>query len=157
MDAVFDCSLGRELTQQEVAALPPAPRGTVAERKVRMRERIETMRDRCFQAGFTVPSGPLAGKVLQTRDLEDRTNWLTSQAAYMAAISQGGGAVQAASFRTEGNETITVTYSEGFAALMMMAEWGKTVMGNSWALKDAVKEAGTHAALDAIDVTAGWP
>lgn len=154
---VFNCAEGRELTPEEEAALPPEPRGTVAERKARLRDQIEARRDQCFQQGFTVPSGPLAGKVLQTRGIEDRTNWLTSQAAYMAAISQGGGNVADASFRTADNETIVVTYSEGFAALMMMAAWGKAVMGNSWTLKDAVANASTHAALDAIDVEAGWP
>lgn len=120
-------------------------------------EAVNARRDACFRAGFTPASGPLAGKTLQVRDVEDRTNWLTSQAAYAAAVAQGGGALQEATFRTESNETITVTYLEGLTALLAMAAWGKAIFGNSWALKDAIAAAADQAALDTIDIEAGWP
>lgn len=118
---------------------------------------INRKRDAIQRAGFTVPAGPLAGKTLQTRDEGDAINWLTSQAAYAAAVAAGAGAVEDAWFRTADNETVVTSYTDGHAALMMMAAWGKTWMGNSWRLKDAVAAAEDHAALEAIDIEAGWP
>lgn len=104
-----------------------------------------------FAAGFAPSHPAFAGERLQVRDSEDRTNWLTSQAAYAAAVAQGAGALQEATFRTMGNQTITVSYADGYAVLLEMAAWGKAVMGNSWRLKDAL-EAG-----EPYDLDAGWP
>ncbi len=109
-----------------------------------------------FSGGFTVPFGTLQGQVLQTRGLEDRTNWLTSQAAYSAAMMGGHGAVLGASFRTASNETFTVTYQEGFNVLLAMADWGKTIMSISWNLKDQIKNASTYEELLAIDLDGPW-
>lgn len=146
----MNCATG-EVEEIELPAL------TLAEAKAIATAAVEARRDACFTAGFTPASGPLAGKTLQVRDVEDRTNWLTSQAAYAAAVAGGNGAVADATFRTEANETITVTYAEGLTTLLAMAAWGKAIFGNSWALKDAVAAAADQAALDAIDIAAGWP
>lgn len=110
-----------------------------------------------FQAGFTPTTGPLAGHTLQTRDSDDRTNWLTSQAAYLAQVNAGNGAALEADFRDEANATVTLSYVDGYTALLQMAAWGKALFQNTWALKDQIKAAADEAALDAIDVTAGWP
>jgi hypothetical protein len=115
-----------------------------------------------FLGGFTVPAnkgGDLAGKVLQVRDVEDRTNWLTSQVAYSAAISAGAGALMGATFRTASNETVTCTYSQGAEALLAMAAWGAAIMNRSWVLKDAVLSATTSVELaTAISgLNEGWP
>lgn len=134
-----------------------APEIALADAKEVLRTLIEARRDQCFAEGFTPSAGPLAGKTLQVRSIEDRTNWLTSQAAYGAAVAAGAGAVEEAAFRTADNETIVMSYADGFAALLAMAAWGKSVMGNSWTLKDAVADAGDNEALDLIDLEAGWP
>jgi hypothetical protein len=149
MAIVIDCATGEAI---EVA--DPVP--TLAERKAAKRRAINTRRDRCFAAGYTPASGPLQGHTLQTRDVEDRTNWLTSQAAYSAAVANGAGAVMGANFRTADNETVTMSYADGLGVLLGMAAWGAAVMGNSWSLKDAVDAAADDAALDAIDTGAGW-
>jgi hypothetical protein len=107
--------------------------------------------------GFTVSSGDMAGKVLQTRNLEDRTNWLISQASYSAAVAAGQGAVEGAEFRTADNSTFVLSYSDGLAVLLGMAAWGAACMSNSWALKDAATAAEDETALDAVDVESGWP
>ncbi len=107
--------------------------------------------------GYTVESGTMSGKVLQTRNLEDRTNWLVSQASYSAAVAGGMGAVEGATFRTADNDTFTVSFNEGLSVLLAMAAWGAACMGNSWALKDAIEAAEDGAALDAIDIEQGWP
>ncbi len=149
---VFNCATG----EIETVTVPDP---TLDELKERAKADIEARCDGCFAAGWTVSGTGTAldGKVLQTRDIEDRTNWLTSQAAYSAAVAGGNGAVAGAVFRTAANETLTLTYAEGLAVLLDMAAWGKAIMGNSWALKDAVAAAADNAALAAIDIAAGWP
>jgi hypothetical protein len=142
------------LTDTEAAeALLPS----LAEAKARRLTEIEAQANAAFTAGFTVPSGPLAGKVLQVRNNNDRTNWLTSQASYSSAVAAGAGAVVAAMFRTANNETVTVSYADGLAALLAMAAWDKAIMVHSWALKDAIAAAADHVTLDAVNVAAGWP
>ena len=116
-------------------------------------------RDQRVYGGFTVPvqvSAAMGGKVLQTRP-SDARNWLTSQCAYMAAVSQGFGAVMGANFRDDDNKTTTVSYLEAMQILLAMAAWGAAIYARSWALKDAIAAAADLAALDAIDVEAGWP
>lgn len=113
-----------------------------------------------LSGGFTVPaeaSTALGGKVLQTRDADDRINWLVSQASYSTAVAAGQGEAMGANFRTIDNQSITVSYAEGLNALLAMAAWGAAAMDNSWALKDAALTAQDQAALDAVDVEAGWP
>lgn len=126
---------------------------------------IARVNGRCaseFAGGFTVPDGKggeLAGKLLQVRDTEDRTNWLTSQVAYSAACQAGQGAVLGATFRTAENKTITVSYTDGVDALLAMAAWGSAIMNRAWALKDAILSATTGDELDAAvaDIDNGWP
>ena len=130
---------------------------SIEDAKTVLKAAIEQRRDHAFRAGFTPSTGPLAGKTLQVRDNDDRTNWLTSQASYSAAVVAGQGATMGAEFRTASNETITCTYLQGLQTLLAMAAWGKAIMGNSWVLKDAAVAATDLAVVAAIDVAAGWP
>lgn len=157
MDCVFDCALGRELTEEEVAALPAPSPLPFDQQQAALSALVDQKREATFAAGFMPASGPLAGKTLQVRDIVDRTNWLTSQAAYAAAIAAGGGAIIGADFRTADNETISMSYSAGHGVLLAMAEWGQSIMARSWTLKDTIAAAADEAALDAIDIDAGWP
>lgn len=144
------------ITGEETLYTPPPP--TLEERKAAMILAINDKRDALFLAGFTV-SGTgtdLDGETLQTRDESDKINWLTSQAAYSAAVAQGAGAVSGATFRTTSNATVTLTYLQGLTVLLSMAAWGKDIMGNSWALKDSVTAADDET-IDEIDLEAGWP
>jgi hypothetical protein len=121
---------------------------------------VDAKRDAILLGGFTVPSEvstALAGRVLQTRNETDRTAWLTSQAAYQAAVINGQGATEGAIFRPEDNISTTVSYAEGLNILLAMAAWGAAIYGRSWDLKDAIAEAADSAALDVIDVDTGWP
>lgn len=150
LNLIIDCETGEE-------TLVAAPSLSLEDTKALARSTIDRRRDEVFASGFTPSTGPLAGKTLQTRNVEDRTNWLTSQAAYSAAVAGGFGSVVDATFRTADNETIICTYAQGLQTLLAMADWGKTVMGASWALKDAVEAAVDLTALSAIDLGAGWP
>ena len=121
---------------------------------------VNDRRDAILAGGFMVPaaaSEALAGEVLQTRDADDKINWKISQDAYRDAAAAGAGDMPAATFRTAGNRTITVTIREGLAVLQAMQVWGVAVLGRSWALKDAIAATADDAALDAIDIASGWP
>lgn len=148
--AVETAQAGQVVRARSVVAKPLA---TV---KAEHKARAEVAFALRFTAGFTPATGPLAGKALQVRNVEDRTNWLTSQAAYAAAVAGGAGAMSGATFRTADNENVTVTYAEGLTALLDMAAWGKDGYLNLWALKDQIDAAQSAAAVVAIDVTAGW-
>ncbi|VXC63794.1 DUF4376 domain-containing protein [Sphingomonas sp. AX6] len=115
------------------------------------RREVDQRIEQAFGLGYPPAHPAFVGERLQVRGNEDRTNWLTSQASYSAAVAGGHGDVIGATFRTMGNATITVSYAEGLHILLGMAAWGQTIMARSWALKDAI-EAG-----EPIDIDAGWP
>lgn len=107
-------------------------------------------------AGFTPATGPLAGHTLQLRDLEDRANWQDSRRRYKEYVDEGAGELPGATFRTAANVNVGCTFAEGLQALNDMEAWGWRMMMRSWTLKDQVKAASDRAALDAIDINAGW-
>ena len=142
------------MTQEEINALL----GTFEERKAQKLAAVDHQRASLLAAGYSHDFGGGYGvKVLQTRNTTDQIAWLTSQAAYSAAVASGQGAVLGATFRPEDNSTVVVTYAEGLAALLGMAAWGAAIYQNSWALKDAIAGAADQAVLDAIDIETGWP
>lgn len=124
--------------------------------QARKRREVDLYLYQQFQGGFTPATGPVAGHALQTRDDTDRTNWLTSQAAYLAQINAGNGAALEASFRTADNLTITCAYSDGYSTLLAMAAWGKSIMGKSWTLKDQIASLTDPASVEAYDVATQW-
>ena len=122
------------------------------------RSAVTALLDTKLAAGYPHDFGGEIGvKVLQTRDIHDRTNWLVSQASYGAAVAGGAGAVMGAAFRTEDNVNITLSYADGLNVLLAMAAWAAAHYARSWELKDAIADAADEAALDAIDITSGWP
>lgn len=137
----------RPLSTDELAAR----RAAVAARV----EAVNAERDRRLTGGFRYDFGGAIGpKVLQTRDAEDKVNWLISRGAYRDAVDAGHGAALGAEFRSADNTTFTVSLSDGLAALVAMERWGKAVMSRSWALKDALAAGADPATLD---LTTGWP
>ncbi|WP_374274421.1 hypothetical protein [Brevundimonas sp.] len=154
--AVFDCSTGtiRDHLPGEVPAHVPS----LDELRVARNAEVTAKREAVFQAGYTPATGGLAGHTLQVRNIEDRANWLTSQASYSAAVAAGLGSQPGAVFRTATNETIILTYAEGLAVIVQgMAAWGQSIMARSWALKDEIDAAGDAATLALIDIDEGWP
>jgi hypothetical protein len=129
---------------------------TLADAKQMKCEAVETYLASQILRGFTPTTGPLAGHTLQTRDNTDRTNWLTSQAAYSAQVAAGNGAVLGAKFRTAENDTVACSFSDGLNALLMMAAWGAALFGKSWTVKDRINALTTVADVLAYDVASGW-
>lgn len=119
---------------------------------------VVAKREAMFAAGFSPSSGPLEGHTLQVRNETDKINWLTSATSYSAAVAAGAGSVQGATFRTMANETVILTYAQGLTVIVQdMAAWGAAIMARSWVLKDAIEAASNLAAVEAIDITSGWP
>jgi len=149
---VYDCATG-DMTEAEDSPID------LGVRKANVREKISAQTQAVFDAGYTVPTGTLAGHNLQCRNETDRTNWLTSLSMYQVAVAAGQGDVVDAVFRTTANETIKTTYAEGFQAILGIAQWGRAVYARSWALKDACEAAADGAALDAVEagILNGWP
>ena len=140
---------GAAWTIEPLAAEELAARAAAA--RLAARAAIEARGAAAFFAGYAPAQPAFAGERLQVRDGDDRTNWLTSQASYAAAVAAGFGDVVDASFRTAGNRTITVTYAEGLEVLLGMASWGRRIMARIWALKDA------DAAGEPYELESGWP
>lgn len=133
------------------------PTPTLEEARTAKLASIAAKRDAILTAGYTVESGPMIGEVLQTRDVDDRLNWLVSQASYAAAVGAGQGAVEGAEFRTLDNEIYVLSYANGLNVLLAMAAWGAAVMRNSWELKDLALLAEDTDDLDEVDIEQGWP
>ncbi|TPG14369.1 hypothetical protein [Sphingomonas oligophenolica] len=120
-------------------------------RRVAARAAVDARAEQAFFAGFAPANPAFAGQRLQVRGVEDRTNWLTSQASYAAAVDKGYGDVVDASFRTAANTTVTVSYADGLDTLLGMAAWGRAILARSWAIKDAI------AVDEPYDLDTGWP
>lgn len=124
--------------------------------KARKRGEVDLLLYEQFQGGFTPTSGPLSGRTLQVRYDTDRTNWLTSQAAYSAQVSAGNGATMGANFRTAANETINCSYSDGLNTLLAMAAWGAALFGKSWKVKDQITALADAPSVEAFDTASAW-
>lgn len=108
-------------------------------------------------AGWSHDFGGTYGvQVLQTRDGDDRMNWLTSLTGYRARMDAGEGAVEGAVFRTASNTLITMSYGDAYALLLEMVAWGESLYRTSWALKDAIRAATTVEEVSAVDINSGW-
>jgi len=143
------CARGkRPLTADELAAR----RAAVVAARV---EVVNAERDRRLTGGFRYDFGGTIGPtVLQTRDADDKVNWLVSKGIYRDLVAAGQGAQMAARFRSADNVTFLVSVADGLAALVAMETWGAAVLARSWALKDALADGADPAGLD---ITQGWP
>ena len=149
IDGVVVCVRGkRALTADELAARQAAAVSAMV-------EAVNAERDRRLTAGYTHDfGGDIGPRLLQTRDADDKLNWLTSQATYSALVAGGQGSTLGAQFRGADNRTVVVTFAQGLAALLAMAAWGAAIMGRSWALKDALAAGADPSTLD---LNSGWP
>ena len=76
---------------------------TKAAKKAAINAKLETVPP----ADLPSPPARWPAKVLQTRNLEDRTNWLISQTSYSAAVAGGMGAVEGRSSAPPTQNTFT--------------------------------------------------
>lgn len=129
----------------------------VAGRKARMAEEIDAIWLTKHTAGYPHDFGaPYGVKVLQTRE-SDQPFWLALAQVSSIMVAQSMGDLPNGSIRTLDNANVPVTASEALAAMLGMQAYLGTILAYSWALKDQVANAADLEALDAIDITAGWP
>lgn len=150
MDVVVDCALGRELTPEEIAALPPEPAPTLEEAKARLWESVKAVRDRHIDAGVPVP-----GIGTFDSDLVSRTN--ISGSVTGAMIAQANSLPFSVSWKLADNSIVTLNAGQMIAAGMAVLEHVAACHAIAQVLGLAIQAAEDHAALDAIDMEAGWP
>ena len=156
--ATVDCTDKRELTDDEIAALPQPEPPTLEERKdAAMQELLRVERAR-YEQGFTYDFGlPIGQKTFQLRPWkDDKANWTLGLIECNGKIASGLGA-DTFHMRTMDNEIVATTYQKGQDALGAMLAWGKQMMMRKWSLADAIEAAPDDAALDLIDLESGWP
>lgn len=113
--------------------------------------------ERRLNVGFPVTLGGVDETMQVARDVDWR-NWLVFLGICDEAVSAGVGDQPAGlPIRTTSNRNYVVTYEEGAGIVRNLRTWGAQAQANWWALKDAARAAKTAQALNAIDITEGWP
>lgn len=124
--------------------------------KGKVKRAVEAAMNAHLTSGYTVVSGTMAGKVLQTRNETDKSNWTASALYYQAQISAGNGAIEGAYFRAEDNSEFVLTFNEGLQVILAMGAWAQAIQSYSWSLKNAIDAAEDTSSLSAIDIDTGW-
>lgn len=120
-------------------------------------EEITAAYEQFLEDGFPVVLEGNAETLQVARDA-DRTNWLIVQSIALRQIAAGNGDEPGATFvQTTSNRRYAMTYAEQLAIIDALTAWGLAAWANWNALKTAARAAETNAALNAIDVTAGYP
>lgn len=97
-------------------------------------------------------------ETLQCRDELDRTNWLGLVFKCQFAIQAGAGdAPIDPPIRCTSNRMYAVTYNDALARMLVLLGQVGAAQANWWRLKDMVRGAISNLALNAIDLTEGWP
>lgn len=97
-------------------------------------------------------------QTLQTATPNDMTNWLTLKDGCRDAVAAGAGDMPVQPpLRCTSNAQFSPTINQVLVILAAMRAWGGTLLGTSWALKNAVDAATTNQEVSAIDAASGWP
>lgn len=140
----------------------------LAERKAALLAAIDAERDRRQQEDFSydfgetpaqddtgavIQAGPRA---LQMRFEPDQRNWqaLQSQALVVPEAARGEVIMP---MRAEDNWNIATTAEQVIAVTSALVARNAAILFHGGALKSQVRAASTSAALDAINISAGWP
>jgi hypothetical protein len=165
--------VGTYLTDQggapvEKNILQPIP---LDQRKAELLALIDAERDRRQQIDFAYDFAETAAiddagqetvagvKALQMRKVapnDDQQNWDVLQGQALAAVITGqGGAVLP--MRAEDNWNVQTTAEQVLAASAAMVQRNAAILFFGGALKSQVRSAANGAALDAINISIGWP
>lgn len=125
-------------------------------RKVAMRREVDALWALHQATGYDHDFGAPGVHRLQTRET-DLPYWLALAQTASIQIGLGHGDVPHGAIRTADNVNVPVTASQALAAMLGMQAHLGAILAHSWALKDEVMAAEGLTALDAIDVSAGWP
>jgi hypothetical protein len=124
-------------------------------------ERVTAQYERQLAKGF--PTAPLEGQPeperLQCRNVLDRTNWLGLVVDCQLKIALGYGDVVEAGtlIRCTSNRMYQISPNDALARMAALLTQADLAQRRWWELKDQVRVAETDAALEALDLEAGWP
>lgn len=97
-------------------------------------------------------------ETLQCATVLDRSNWLTLIGVCEEAIAAGGGdLVCPLALRCTSNRSYTLTFAQILDLMKALRTWAAAAQGNNFRMKDLVSVAETGEALNAIDLSEGWP
>lgn len=125
-------------------------------RKVAMRREVDALWALHQETGYDHDFGAPGVHRLQTRE-SDLPYWLALAQTASIQVGLGNGDEPHGAIRTADNVNISVTASQALAAMLGTQAHLGAILAHSWTLKDMVTAAEDVAALDAIDVSAGWP
>lgn len=128
----------------------------LAEAKALRKEAVQELSDRKSAEGYEHDFGPDGVHVLQTRT-SDRANWNALATLCHAMMIGGQPTAPVGTIRTEGNINIPVTAETAHTAMVAMQAHLADVIRHGWTLKDQINAAPDVAAVEAIDIDAGWP
>lgn len=133
------------------------PAALLEDRRARKLAAINAKRDALIGAGYRHNFGASAGwRTLDQRHVGDETAWLSVKLRASDLIAAGDGS-QIIRMRDAANQCFLTSAETADAAMSAMGVWRADISGHSWDLKDAVEAAEDAAAIDAIDIEAGWP
>ncbi len=149
---VFDCALGRELTPEEEAALPPETPKPLDERKLALWEQVKAMRDAMTDAPGAVATTPFGPVQVDAKSKQNINGLVT-----MALIANGAGAPFSEPFTLADNSVVTLNASQMIGLGVAVGRYVAAAHSRARTLRAAGEAAQTHEELDAIDIGAGWP
>ena len=124
-------------------------------------ERLDIQYEWYLGQGFE--TAPLEGQPdterLQCRNVLDRTNWLGLVVDCQLKIALGFGDVVEAGtvIRCSSNRMYQISPNDALARMAALLSQADLAQRRWWALKDIIRSAPTREALQAIDLTVGWP
>lgn len=149
----------------EKNVLEPIP---LEARKAAMVTAIDAERDRRQQLDMTYDFGevvaidddagesPAGAKALQMRFDPDQRNWLGLQSQALAAVITGQGGMTMP-MRAEDNYNVQTTAMQVLGATAALFARNAAILFHGGSLKTQVRNAPNGAALDAINISIGWP
>lgn len=109
-------------------------------------------------AGFPAPMLGDGSETLQVRDAEDKANWLSVMTIAGAEVANGNGdRLYDHPISTTANLAYTLTNSEALLLMRGLFRWASEMRQAHADHKQAIRAARTRQAVDAVDLSAGWP
>lgn len=131
----------------------------LSDRKLAMREQINARTVEQIEVGYSHDFGAGLGGIheLDTRR-ELAPAWIDYRNACQEKIDAGqGSSVMEVPIRDKNDVDVFVRANQGMTCMQGMRTREGNITLHSRALRDQVRAAADHAALDAIDINAGWP
>lgn len=144
----FDTDLGRELTPEELATLPPDEPMAVADRKAAMRDAVNARKDALENGVAPTPSGPCNCDPVSRNKING---------AALSYVAQGSPEEFEIDWTMADDSDATLSGAELLSMGLSVGSHIAAVHARSRSLKAAIDDAADHAALDEIDITEGWP